>query len=107
MIQQDSSNHARTEQRAYSGWTKKEATEFAQLWHNAGRQHLWLAAGIGPEVLRMLTGCDTALPVEGDRMSSPPPISVMSCTGVQGLHLALSEQARSRGSYTSAKRAIQ
>ena len=33
----------------------------------------------------MLTGCDTALPVDGDRMSSPPPISVMSCTGVQGL----------------------
>ena len=35
----------------------------------------------------MLTGCDTALPVEGDRMSSPPPISVMSCTGVQSLDL--------------------
>ena len=54
----------------------------------------------------MLTGCDTALPVEGDRMSSPPPISVMSCTGVAGSHHALSEQARSRGSSSSAERAV-
>ena len=54
----------------------------------------------------MLTGCDTALPVEGDRMSSPPPISVMSCTGLQGLHPALSEQATTRRSYIFTEKAI-
>ena len=42
-------------------------------------QHLVLEYGAGTEVLRMLMGCATALPVEGDRMSSPPPNSVISC----------------------------
>ena len=88
MSQQGPSDHTRTEQKAHQGGSQKEATGSATVWHDAGRQHLWLAAGTGTEVLRILTGCDTALPVEGDRMSSPPPISVMSCTGVQGLDLS-------------------
>ena len=58
-------------------------------------------------MLRTLTGCDTALPVEGDRMSSPPPISVMSCTGVHESHPAVPEQAGSRGSTFSPESAIQ
>ena len=33
---------------------------------------------VGMDVLRMLIGWATALPVEGERMSSPPPISVIS-----------------------------
>ncbi len=42
-------------------------------------RHLMLEYGAGTEVLRMLMGCATALPVEGDKMSSPPPNSVISC----------------------------
>lgn len=42
-------------------------------------EHLVVGYGAGTEALRILMGCATALPVDGERMSSPPPNSVISC----------------------------
>ena len=56
----------------------------SKLWHvlSSAQQlmeHLVVGYGAGTEALRMLMGCATALPVDGERMSSPPPSSVISC----------------------------